>query len=62
MPAKSRKQERVMQAIEHGWRPSKGSLKDISPATASKILGKGESGSRHKPYVKGSNTHRKQRR
>lgn len=43
MPPKTKKQARTMEAIAHGWHPSKGKLKNISPATAEKILGKGES-------------------
>jgi hypothetical protein len=40
MPAKSKKQKRTMQAIRHGWKPSKPGLQSISAQTASKILGK----------------------
>ena len=40
MPAKSKKQKRVMEAITHGWRPAKGELAKIGKAVARKILGK----------------------
>ena len=40
MPAKSKKQKRAMEAIAHGWKPKKGSLRKVTKKTAKKVLGK----------------------